>query len=69
MNQKRVNELNEGGVVDSAMMGSGVAVSNVNERIKLTYGVGYGVTYISEEDEGTLVRIHIPMKNNGGNDE
>lgn len=42
--------------------GSGVGISNVNERIKLFFGRQYGLSIFSEADEGTLVRIHIPYK-------
>ena len=40
--------------------GSGIGVRNVHQRIRLTYGEGYGLTIFSEPDEGTLVRIRLP---------
>ena len=40
--------------------GSGTGVRNVHERIRLTFGQGYGLTILSEPDEGTLVRIRLP---------
>ena len=40
--------------------GSGTGVRNVHQRIRLTFGAGYGLTIFSEPDEGTLVRIRLP---------
>jgi two-component system sensor histidine kinase YesM len=40
--------------------GSGVGVRNVDERIKLYFGPGYGLEFESREDEGTAVFIHLP---------
>jgi two-component system sensor histidine kinase YesM len=40
---------------------SGLGVHNVDERIKLYFGPGYGLSYESAEDRGTLVRIHLPV--------
>ncbi|MGE7828379.1 cache domain-containing sensor histidine kinase [Paenibacillus sp. NPDC093718] len=41
--------------------GSGVAVRNVHDRIQLYYGHRYGLEYESELEEGTTVRIRIPV--------
>ena len=40
--------------------GSGIGVKNVNERIKLYFGAGYGLFVESEPDEGTKITIHLP---------
>ncbi|MCI9155553.1 MAG: sensor histidine kinase [Lawsonibacter sp.] len=40
--------------------GSGIGVRNVHQRIRLTFGQSYGLTILSEPDEGTLVRIRLP---------
>lgn len=40
--------------------GSGTGVRNVHQRIRLTFGERYGLTILSEPDEGTLVRIRLP---------
>ena len=40
--------------------GSGVGVRNVQERITLYYGPGYGLHFESEPEEGTTVTITIP---------
>ena len=40
--------------------GSGIGVRNVHQRIRLTFGEGYGLTILSEPDEGTLVRVRLP---------
>ena len=42
--------------------GSGIGVKNVNERIRLYFGEGYGLVILSEPDEGTVIRIHLPAK-------
>jgi len=41
--------------------GSGIALRNVEERIKLTYGDEYGLRIKSEIDEGTTVEITLPL--------
>ncbi len=39
--------------------GNGVGLWNVNERIKLYFGDGYGLRIDSEPDEGTSVTLHL----------
>ena len=41
--------------------GSGIGVRNVHRRLQLTFGADYGLELHSEPDEGTLVRIHLPV--------
>lgn len=41
--------------------GSGIGVKNVNERIKLFYGLEYGLNYQSELGKGTNVTITLPV--------
>ncbi len=43
--------------------GSGIGMYNVHQRIQLYFGMDYGLEIESELDEGTTVRIHLPMKN------
>ena len=40
--------------------GSGIGLRNVHQRIQLYFGRDYGLEIISEPDEGTTVRIHLP---------
>ncbi len=40
--------------------GSGVGLLNVHNRIRLRFGEQYGLSIVSEPDEGTTVTIHIP---------
>jgi two-component system sensor histidine kinase YesM len=40
---------------------SGIGIHNVNERIKLLYGEGYGVEISSQLGEGTSVKIRLPI--------
>ena len=41
--------------------GSGIGVRNVHRRIRLTFGERYGLEVFSEPDEGTTVRIRLPL--------
>lgn len=41
--------------------GSGIGVRNIHRRIQLVFGPEYGLEFFSEPDEGTLVRIHLPI--------
>ena len=43
--------------------GSGYGISNVNTRIKLTYGQAYGLKYYSKIGVGTKVEIKLPFEN------
>lgn len=43
--------------------GSGIGVKNVHQRICLTFGRKYGLTILSEPDEGTTVRVRLPALN------
>lgn len=40
--------------------GSGIGFRNVHRRLRLTFGAAYGLTILSEPDDGTAVRIRIP---------
>ena len=40
--------------------GSGIGFRNVHQRLQLYFGPDYGLTIISEPDNGTVVRIRIP---------
>ncbi len=40
--------------------GSGIGLRNVHQRIQLYFGWDYGLEIVSEPDEGTTVRIHLP---------
>ncbi len=42
---------------------NGIAISNVNSRLKLTFGEEYGINYKSMQDVGTEVEIRIPLVN------
>lgn len=39
---------------------TGIGIKNVNDRIKIYFGDGYGLTITSELDEGTKVAIRMP---------
>ncbi|RRJ67800.1 sensor histidine kinase [Paenibacillus oralis] len=59
MPPETVEKLMKGAVRSES--GSGVGVRNVQERIALYYGPGYGLKFDSEPEEGTLVTITIPV--------
>ncbi|UJF36450.1 sensor histidine kinase [Paenibacillus hexagrammi] len=52
--------LSERKPVPDGFTSSGVGVQNVHERIELYFGVGYGLSFESELDEGTTVTILVP---------
>lgn len=41
---------------------TGIGVNNVDDRIKMIYGVDYGINIISGENEGTTVTIKLPLR-------
>ena len=43
--------------------GQGIGLRNVNERIRLNFGTGYGITASSIYGEGTTMQVLIPMRN------
>lgn len=59
MTAEMVTKLMEGETPHSER-GSGVGFRNVQERIHLVFGQGYGLVIDSEPDEGTVVTITIP---------
>lgn len=60
MTEQQVEALKKGKLANQNNRGSGLGFQNVRQRIKLFYGKSYGVEVISEPDEGTTIRIHIP---------
>ncbi|HEY7449939.1 MAG TPA: histidine kinase [Vicinamibacterales bacterium] len=44
----------------STALGGGIGLSNVNERLRVIYGEGYGLKLTSRPDRGTSARIEIP---------
>lgn len=60
MPQETVDRLLDQGYAAPSSKGSGIGLRNVQQRIRLTFGEGYGVSIQSEPDAGTTVRIFIP---------
>ena len=60
MTQEQVDRLFSAADHMPSGRGSGIGVKNVNERIKLYFGTGYGLEIQSEPDEGTTVTAHLP---------
>lgn len=60
MTQEQAARLFQDGEPTPSKKGSGIGVKNVNERIRLYFGVSYGLVIESEPDEGTKVIAHLP---------
>ena len=41
---------------------TGIGVNNVDNRIKMIYGMDYGINIVSREDEGTKITILLPLR-------
>lgn len=61
MRREQVDALLDGPAQHTRGSGSGIGVYNVHRRIQLTFGEGCGLTIFSEPDEGTLVRVRLPI--------
>lgn len=46
--------------------GRGIGLRNVNERLRLQYGEGYGLSVESRADRGTEVKLRLPIAGSGG---
>jgi two-component system, sensor histidine kinase YesM len=51
---RKINNLSEGSK-------KSIGLSNVNQRIRLCYGEGYGIKVTSQKGQGTKVSIYLPM--------
>ena len=67
MSEEKVRELNDSlrtGTVrqtEKRGRGTGIAVQNVNARIRMTFGEAYGLHYRSHEMQGTTVTAVLPL--------
>lgn len=52
--------LDSAGPAAAGAKGSGIGFRNVHQRLRLTFGPAYGLTILSEPDDGTTVRIRLP---------
>lgn len=61
---KKLNQKIQSGCIASegSSTGTGIALVNVDRRIKLIYGQDYGITVYSTENVGTDVEIALPIK-------
>lgn len=59
MTEEKVRSLRSGG---GSKKGSGIGMNNVHERIQIHFGKQYGVNIYSEPDEGTLIRMVMPLQ-------
>lgn len=58
MTQEQLEHIFDERVIDTKK--NGVGVLNVHQRIQLYYGEEYGLSYVSQPNEGTEVTIHLP---------
>lgn len=56
----RLNQKIEGGLSADSKKGSGIALVNTNQRIRLCFGKEYGIYVYSTYGMGTNVQIHLP---------
>ena len=43
---------------------TGIGIGNVDDRIKLIYGLDYGINIFSEEEKGTTITLVVPKREN-----
>lgn len=60
--KKQLEEVRNSLKEDSISKHSSIGMSNIDQRIKLCYGNGYGVNIDSVEGEGTMVTVILPNK-------
>lgn len=60
MNAEKLEEINQR--INSASLDSTASIGlyNINHRIKLLYGAEYGISFTSQQNEGTTVTLTIP---------
>ena len=58
MTQKQIDDMNQH--LSEYDESFGYGVRNVNKRIELLYGAGYGLHYLKNSSGGVTVEIHIP---------
>ena len=68
MTKEQVDSLLSKDFTSKSKKGSGIGVKNVNERIKLYFGIEYGLSIESEPDEGTKIRLTLPVRRFGDNE-
>src|SRR5690606_38822031 len=64
LRQKLEQTETEGPETLSSAKGLGIGLTNVHKRIKLKYGASYGLSIHSQLNQGTTVRIKLPMHHN-----
>ena len=63
MSREKLQELRKKVVGKGNTDQRGFGLANVEERIRMNYGEGYGLIFESEEGVGTIVTVRIPKKN------
>ena len=62
MNQNVLDDILQGGSEKNPKMRlTGIGIRNVNDRLKIQYGPGYGLSVFSKKDQGFLAVLKIPL--------
>ncbi len=62
ISEEEIQELNAN-IYDRDKASEGIGFYNIKQRIKLCYGPSYGMDIQSKREEGTLVRLKLPLRN------
>ena len=68
MDERELKKLRDGmeqesvGIEKKSAHGNGIALYNVNQRLKLLFGENYGIHIYSTKGEGTDVEIQMPVR-------
>lgn len=65
MKQERLNELRQALNNGVRLSGTSVGLMNVHDRIRLLYGMDYGISLDSIWNEGTVIKLRIPYQREG----
>ncbi len=63
MNEEELRRLQKEIVRPCQETESGFGLANVNERLRMNFGMEYGLTIMSKQGEGTEVQVMIPVQN------
>ena len=62
MDEDRLREMEK----EASSSGEGYGISNVRERIRITYGEGCGVSLLPKEPHGLIVRLTMEAQDTSG---
>lgn len=62
MGQEKLDRLREDILTKNPEKKESIGLYNINQRVKLCYGMEYGMTIDSERERGTVITLHLPQK-------